>query len=155
MSKKPSFYFTNQTIDRKIAREVELKIEKATGLNLDNPFYDGEAKEVKALDGTGVSDMSADEICGADLRKIRDSDGILAYMSNDRDIGSCMEIAIASYTWGKPVYIIATTPQHFHHPWIKYFATGLFASAYEFIKFAQDKWGVPEVVALQQEDLAA
>jgi len=131
-------YFTNQTIDRQKAREQELKIEEATGIELENPFYDGEAKEVKSLDSTGTTDLSADEIVGMDLRKIREADGLLAYMSNDRDIGSCMEIAIAAHSWGKPVYIISPSEAHIDHPWIKYFAIRVFKSSYEFIKYAKE-----------------
>ncbi len=133
-SKKHHLYFTNQTCDRHTAREMELKIEEhCKNLALENPFYDGEAKEVKSLDSKGTSDMTPDEICGADLRKIRDNEGLLAYMSNDRDIGSCMEIAICAHSWGKSVYVIATTDNHYNHPWIKYFATKLFRNVYEFI----------------------
>ena len=134
--RKITLYFTNQTVDRKIAREVELKIEEqCPSLNLENPFYDGEAKEVKALDKNNVSNLSPDEICGTDLRKIRDTDGLLAYMSNEQDIGSCMEVAVCGHSWGKPVYIIATTEHHFTHPWIIYFATQLFKNEDEFIKW--------------------
>lgn len=138
---KPKFYFTNQTIDRVIAREKELRIERETGIVLDNPFYDGDAKEVRSLDATGTSDMSSDEIVGRDLKRIKDSDGIVAYMSNDRNIGSCMEIAIASLMWGKPVYIIAVATNIYNHPWIKYFANRIFKTDYEFIVFAQKRWG--------------
>lgn len=128
-------YFTNQTIDRKNARQVELKIEEMTGLELDNPFYDGDAKEVKSLDSKGYSDMSADEICGRDLKRIRDAHGLLALMTNDRNIGSCMEIAICGHSWGKPVYVIAPVEHIRKHPWIVHFATQIFESHYDFIKW--------------------
>lgn len=132
-------YFTNQTADRKNAREIELKIETATGLILDNPFYDGDAKEVKELDATGKSNMSADEICGRDLKRIRDAEGLLAYMTIDRNIGSVMEIAICAFSWGKPVYVIAV-PEHIRkHPWIVHFATEIFSNHYEFIKWYLEK----------------
>lgn len=132
-------YFTNQTIDRKLAREIELKIEQATGLELDNPFYDGDAKEVKALDATGQSNMSADEICGRDLKRIRDAEGLLALMTNDRNIGSCMEIAICGHSWGKVVYVIAPVAHIRKHPWIVHFATNIFENHYEFIKWYNER----------------
>lgn len=128
-------YFTNQTIDRHNAREIELKIEQATGIELDNPFYDGDAKEVRSLDSVGHSDMTADEICGRDLKRIRDSEGILALMTHDRNIGSCMEIAICAHSWGKVVYVIATQEHIYKHPWIAHFATHLFSNHYQFIKW--------------------
>jgi len=148
---KPTFYFTNQTCDRQSAREIELKIEDATGLELRNPFYDDEAKEVRELDATGKSDLTADEICGADLRKIREQDMVLALMTSDKDIGSCMEIAIAAHSWGKTVYVIAMTENHVTHPWIKYFAAEVFASPYEFIKYANNKWGSKKWRLMQWE----
>ena len=140
------YYFTNQTIDRAKAREIELKVESMTDLVLENPFYDGDAKEVRQLDGTGKTGLTHDEIVGADLRKIRESKGIVAYMSSDRNIGSVMEIAIASFSWGKPVYIICE-PSMVHiknHPWIKYFGISVFDSVYEFIKYAKEHLQVHE-----------
>ena len=137
------FYFTNQTVDRQLAREKELRIERETGLVLDNPFYDGDAKEVKALDATGTSNLTCDEIVGRDLKRIKDSHGLIALMTNDKDIGSCMEIAIASLMWGRPVYTIALNKNALNHPWIHYFSDRVFANEYAFIKFAKEHF--PEV----------
>lgn len=131
-------YYTNQTIDRHIAREVELLIEKETGIELDNPFYDGDAKEVADLDTKGTSNMTPDEIVGRDLKRIREADGILAYMSADRNIGSCMEIALCA-NWGKVVYIIATKDHIATHPWIKYYACRIFRSPEDFITWVKTK----------------
>lgn len=132
-------YFTNQTADRHYAREVELKIEKATGIELDNPFYDGDSKEVKQLDATGTSDLSAAEIVAVDLKKIRESDGILALYTHDRNIGSSMEVAIASFMWGLPVYIITQHKHIKNHPWVQYFGIDVFDNAYEFINWYNKK----------------
>jgi nucleoside 2-deoxyribosyltransferase len=132
---KRHYYFTNQTVHRHRAREIELKIEKETGLRLENPFYDGEHKEIADLDAGRPIFITADEIVGADLRKIRDSDGIIALMSSFKNIGSAMEIAIGAYSWGKPVYVIATNDKLYSHPWIEYFATKRFRTPSEFIKW--------------------
>lgn len=129
------WYYTNQTIHRHKAREIELRIEKETGLVLENPFYDGEHKEIADLDAGRPIKISADEIVGMDLRKVRDSDGIIALMSSNRNIGSAMEIAIGSYSWGKPVYVIAPNKSCYNHPWVKYFATRIFRTPSEFIKW--------------------
>lgn len=150
------FYFTNQTIDRHYAREKELQIEKETGLQLENPFYDGDAKEIDQLDKGAPTTITADEIVGMDLRKIRESRGIVALMTSFFCIGSIMEIAICSYAFGKPVYIIdemrlAIPPKvkkwlfsvfrvnldefFYEHPWVKYFATERFRSCEEFVKY--------------------
>ncbi len=133
-------YFTNQTIDRVNAREKELRIEQETGIDLDNPFYDGDAKEVKQLDATGTSDLTPDEIVGRDLKRIKEADGLLAYISNDKNIGSCMEIAIASFSWGKPVYVVTSCDHIYNHPWIVYFANRVFKTDYEFIKYAWENF---------------
>lgn len=136
MSKK--FYFTNQTADRQNAREVELKIERNTGLILENPFYDGDAKEVRELDATGKSDLHESEIVGTDLKKIRESDGIIWYFSKPEEIhiGSSMEAAICAFSWGKPVYLISEHEKIRNHPWVKYFGIKSFATPYEFIQYA-------------------
>lgn len=132
---KGHWYFTNQTCHRRRAREIELRIEKETGLRLENPFYDGEHKEIADLDAGRPIKVTSDEIVGADLRKIRDADGIVALMSSVKNIGSAMEIAIGAYSWGKPVYVIATNPKLYSHPWIEYFATRRFRTPSEFIKW--------------------
>jgi hypothetical protein len=132
---KGKWYYTNQTINRHEARRVELIIEEATGLELVNPFYDGEAKEVSELDTKGTTSLSPDEIVGMDLKKIRESHGVVAYMTTDQCIGSAMEIAIAAFSWGKPVYVIARTELFRRHPWIIHFATQIFNDAPEFISF--------------------
>lgn len=132
---KKHYYFTNQTVHRHRARQIELRIEKETGLRLENPFYDGEHKEIADLDAGKPIKITADEIVGADLRKIRDADGILALLSSVRNIGSAMEIAIGAYSWGKPVFVIATNGKLYNHPWVEYFATKRFHTPSEFIKW--------------------
>jgi hypothetical protein len=135
---KNEWYFTNQTVDRHEARRLELIIEQETGLILNNPFYDGAAKEVSTLDTIGKTQLSEDEIVGMDLRKIRDSVGIVAMMTADQCIGSAMEIAIAAFAWGKPVYVIARSDLFRHHPWIKYFASRIFDDVHAFIEYAKE-----------------
>jgi len=134
---KKHYYFTHQTCDRHAGREKELRIERETGLELENPFYDGEAKEVANLDAGVPITITADEIVGMDLRKIRDSEGIVALLTSPNDIGSIMEIAICAYAWGKPVYVIAEYDSAYNHPWIKYFAARRFKTVDEFITYSQ------------------
>jgi hypothetical protein len=130
---KRHWYFTNQLAHHKRAREIELRIEKETRLVLENPFYDGEAKEIAQINKGKEVTLTADEIVGMDLRKIREADGIIALFSSVRNIGSAMEVAIGSYSWGKPVYVIATKKRLYDHPWIAYFATKRFHTPAEFI----------------------
>lgn len=135
---KRSYYYTNQTIDRHEARRLELIIETETGIELINPFYDGEAKEVSELDTKGTTSLTPDEIVGMDLRKIRNSDGIVALMTADQCIGSAMEIAIAAFSWGKPVYVIARSDLFRKHPWIIHFSSKLFDDVHAFIEYAKE-----------------
>lgn len=141
MDKVPTYYFTNQTVDRKMARDIELWIEDELGWELVNPFYDGDAREVQFLDNQNGRELSHEEIVGMDVKKIRNSRGIVALMTSPHDIGSCMEIAVASYAWGKPVYVIAMTERHFNHPWINYFANKVFRSPLEFIAYFKENKG--------------
>lgn len=145
---KKRFYLTNQSVDCKEARHLELIIEKETGLELENPFFDGDAREAKTIvnitkegltkGDVGKVKLTADEIVGMDLRKIRDSDGIVALMTSEFCVGSAMEIAIAAFSWGKPVYVIARNPYFRVHPWVKYFASKIFNDVPEFIIYAKE-----------------
>ena len=142
------FYYTNQCVNSKEARRLELIIEAQTGLHLENPFFDSDAKESKtvitmtkeklAKGDAGKPKLSADEIVGRDLRKIRESEGIVAMMTSEFCVGSVMEIAIAAFSWGKPVYVIARNPYFRVHPWIKYFASHIFDDVHAFIEYAKE-----------------
>jgi len=142
------FYYTNQCVDSKEARRLELIIEAQTGLHLENPFFDSDAKEGDtvlemtkeklAKGDAGKPQLTADEIVGMDLRKIRESEGIVAMMTSEYCVGSVMEIAIAAFSWGKPVYVIARNPYFRVHPWIKYFASKIFDDVHAFIEYAKE-----------------
>lgn len=133
-----SFYWTNQLIDRTAAREQELKIKDNCKLVTVNPFYadDGTpTKEIAQIDAGQKTTVSPEEIVGRDLKLIKDCDGLIAYLSSDKNMGSCMEIAIASCMWSKPVYVIATQDHLASHPWVVYFANKVFRSSFEFIQW--------------------
>lgn len=134
------FYYTNQTIARHDSRIIEEKIEAETGLELDNPFYDGEAKEVRALDAGQKSNLSDAEIVAVDIKKIAEADGIVAYIARADvlSIGSWMEIFYCKHMLGRPVYLISSIDKIREHPWVKYFSTRTFSNAYSFIKFAKE-----------------
>lgn len=139
------FYFTNPTADRVRAREVQLLIEKSTGLTLDNPFYNNAGtptKEIQQLDkGLPVS-ISEDEIVAADLRKIQDSVGVIAYVTGKASFGSPMEIFYARGVLGKPVYTICYDEKLRKHPWLKYYSTNIFNSVESFLTFASQKLSI-------------
>ncbi len=136
------FYFTNQTIERHDSRVVELKIEEQTGLELENPFYDGDAKEVKSLDAGQPSNLSDAEIVAMDLKKIRESDGVIAFITRADilSIGSWMEVFYCHHILGKPMYLISPLERVRTHPWAAHYSTKVFSNPYEFIKFAQEEF---------------
>jgi len=138
-----TFYFAHQTVNRHEARELELKIEEATGLVLDNPFYGGEAKEVKSLDSTGTSDMNPFEIEKGDLNKVKKADGVVSYLGVDvLALGTCFEIWEAIRLLHKPVYVISPViyrqyPRH-NHPFLIANSVPVFENVYAFIKYVND-----------------
>ena len=135
-----TFYFTNQVVDRHEARIVEVAIERATGLILDNPFYlhDGTpTKEIEQLDAGEKVTISDSQIVADDMKKIRESDGIVAYMKS-YSLGSPMELFYAHEILGKPVYVICVNERMRTHPWLRYCTNKVFNNAREFVQFAKE-----------------
>lgn len=152
---KQIYYFTNPTKDRHKAREIQLKIEKETGLELENPFYDRAGtptKEIAALDRGERADVSSGEIIHNDLKKIRDAFGIIAWITRNTSWGSISETFFSSYMLGKPTYIIfdelsrgtcsvcrASNPNNPEHPWPMGNSTKIFGNLHAFIAFAKER----------------
>lgn len=135
-----TFYWTNQLSDRHEARVIEELIEKHTGLILDNPFYghDGTpTKEIEQLDNGEPVTISDAEIVAVDMKKIREADGIIAYMKS-YSLGSPMEVFYAHEILGKPVYVICVNDSMRNHPWLRYCTNRIFNNPREFIRFAKE-----------------
>jgi hypothetical protein len=146
-----TFYFTNQLADRHEAQVIEVLIEKSTGIRLDNPFYGDDGKptvEIAQLDAGQPVTVENSTIVRMDLKKIIDSDGIIAYLTR-YSFGSPCEIALAHEMWGKPVYIIV--PEHSQvsadHPWVQELSTKVFRSVEEFVMFAKNNLVEKEAAA--------
>lgn len=141
------FYFTNPTKDRHKARELQLRIEKelAGVLELDNPFYDRAGtptKEIAQLDRGERAEISEGEIIHNDLKKIRDSEGVVAWITDGTSWGSISETFYSSYVLGKLTYIIfdphtRNNINNPEHPWPKGNSTKIFGSVEAFITFAK------------------
>jgi len=109
---------------RKQIREVELGIEKITGIELHNPFYDSTREDICSIDA-GREDrcspsMNFRAIVEGDLSSIDDSDGIVAYIENGvHSIGTMFEL------WNTAMlcedkYVFVVSADSLGHPWIRY-----------------------------------
>jgi len=142
-----TFYYTNPTKDRHKARELQLRIEKELAgiVELDNPFYNRAGtptKEIAQLDKGVKAEISAGEIIYNDLKKIRDSEGVLAWVTGTTSWGSISETFYSSYVLGKPTYIIfdphtRNNINNPEHPWPKGNSTKVFGSVEAFVEFAK------------------
>ena len=150
-----AFYFTNPTYDRHKAREIQLKIEAETGLELVNPFYNKAGvptKEIKALDKGDRPEVSEGEIIHNDLKLVRDHEGVIAYITKKTSWGSISETFYSAYVLGKPTHLIfdpdsrggcehcgITNDNNPDHPWPKGNSTRIFGSVEAFIAYAKEK----------------
>lgn len=146
-----TLYLAHNFEIRKRIRKWELKIESKFNINLDNPFYDHDRNDIKALDNLKDgspeqdqyfkernTDTMVDSIVEGDLELIRKSDGIITRIKSP-SIGTSMEIIMAARIYSIPVYVI--TKKYAFHPWIKKHATMTFSSTLEFEKFVEKNWG--------------
>lgn len=140
--KKLRLYYTNATADRHKAREIQLKIEAETGLELVNPFYNcngDPTEEIKQLDSGVQPTVSWSEIVATDKKMIRECDGIVAFISSKSSFGSAMEIFYCHDTLGKPVYSICLDSNTRQHPWLLEFSNKMFGTIEGFVQFAKEK----------------
>jgi nucleoside 2-deoxyribosyltransferase len=146
------FYLAHNFEIRKKMRKWELKMEGKYNIKLDNPFYDHDRNDIKALDSMedggpeqlkyfrerNTDDM-VDKIVEGDLELIRKSDGIVTQIKSP-SIGTSMEIIMAARIYSIPVYLI--TKKYGYHPWIKKHATRIFKTRKEFEEFVEAEYGV-------------
>lgn len=144
-------YLAHNFYDRKLMRKWELKLEGKYNISLDNPFYDNDRNDIKALDKLkdhskeqneyfklrNTIDM-VDKIVDGDLVMIRKADGLVTVIKS-ASIGTSMEIFYASRILRVPVYVI--TKNYNFHPWIKKHATKIFRTRREFEKFVKEEYG--------------
>jgi nucleoside 2-deoxyribosyltransferase len=113
---------------RKTVREFELEIEKRTGIELVNPFYDRERDDIIDIDNGKTTrwQIPAAPVVEADIAAIRECDAFLAILTDKLSIGTPMEIVYA-YLAKKPIYILDFNEVG-KHPWIRYHATTVVSS---------------------------
>ena len=108
---------------RKEIRQLELEIEKITGIELINPFYDTERDDIEKIDSGQATRQSASlnpgNIVGKDLGQITIADGVVAYLTKEtHQIGTICEIWYCSQQAHKPIYIVSS--DCLMHPWIRF-----------------------------------
>lgn len=146
-------YMAHPFGDRLRLRDVEHEIEAKTGLKLVNPFYDVEGRlDVRKFDAIskdkkfrdreerqkwissfGLKSNIPSEIVERDLNAIRNSDGTLAFFTDKISVGTPMEVFFTAHEMHKPVFLVIEDRAKMGHPWLTYFASGIFTSAEEFI----------------------
>lgn len=152
MKEMRKFYLAHNFYDRKSVRKWELKMEAKYNIALDNPFYDNDRNDIKALDNLEDGSLEQDryfkerntpEMCKniveGDLKMIRKSDGLVALIKST-SLGTSMEIIMAAKIYDIPVYIISK--KYAHHPWIKHLSTMVFRNKKEFEDFVRVVCGV-------------
>ncbi len=100
---------------KEYVREKQVLIESETGINLYNPFYDGECiDELPEEDEFGINKSS--RIVGNDKRNIVRCDGMVCYLpANEITIGTPMEMEFAF----REIPIYTVTNEYDEHPWVK------------------------------------
>jgi len=130
--KKLKLYLAHNLDTRHEIRKWELYIEKNYNVELVNPFYDLDRDDIADLDAGITSRWELDDkrchmIVKRDLDAIDKCKGILAFVTGS--VGTTLEIGYAKAT-KKKIYVISE--KFIHHPWIKVYAQGKFATKEEF-----------------------
>ncbi len=123
-------------------REWEQGFEERTGIELHNPFYEGNRSDVEEIDAGRAEryeKLDPQTLVDRDLDAIDRSDGIVAYIGNALSYGTIMEIVHAWYA-GATIYLVVTNG-HEEHPWLRYHATEIFTSLGDFEDFIAKKAG--------------
>lgn len=138
------FYLAHPALSKDYVREWELFIEQKFGINLINPFFEGQPFEKAVLEKlytTGkVPKLNYDQastIVENDIQFIKDCDGTVAIIDGSISYGTIMEI-IYSRLNNKPVYIICTNGYE-THAWLHYHSTKIFISFKEFEEWLEGK----------------
>ena len=137
-------YLSHPVSLRTMIRKFELYIEKNSRLELFNPFYDADRKEIKAMDaGKDISEiyrkLNPTKIVEDDINYINHCDGIVSFLGDGdaKSFGTICEVWYA-YERGIPIFIITHFLQE--HPWVKYVTkkTGgkIFRCWSDFMKYA-------------------
>lgn len=144
------FYLAHPFPDRHLIRDkIEPLIEKETGLDLINPFYDEryEREDVTKVDAgmQHASDQSLNpqKIVDGDLANVKRASGVIAIVSPNISVGTFMELFYSAYVLHGDCYVIClegVTERQSQHPWLRYMTNEhIFKSPEEFIKYWKEE----------------
>lgn len=121
-------YLAHPFDSRHKIRKWELELEQKYSINICNPFYDIDRKDIDAIDaGTAKRyAVSPTEVVERDLHALAAIPAVIAIVDGSTSYGTPMEIVYA-YNEGKKIYIICTNGHH-EHPWLRYHADEIFTS---------------------------
>lgn len=123
-----SVYIAHPYADQELGLAVQARIE-TLGIRVVNPFQREEQKTYsQVIQSKGeFTKEQCDEIVEMDLKKIRDTDGVVCLLTEKLSIGTSMETFYSSYILGHPTFSLYRLQQRhakergfgFVHPWIK------------------------------------
>lgn len=123
------FYIAHKITRRHYIRDDICPFLQENGIETVNPFYNSDGTirkdrpEVKAIDEGRMGEyditrkVQSKDIVEKDLKRIRDSDGIIAVIE-ESSIGTSMEIFYCARWCKKPVFVVTTS--YAGHPWLIY-----------------------------------
>lgn len=134
-----TLYLAHPFDSRHKIRAWELSFEFRTGIELINPFYDTDRKDIEKIDRGEASKFDFDPftIVTGDLELVYNADGLVAIVEGQKQIGTIMEIVYANY-YKKPVYLVVTNGQE-RSPWLIYHATRIFTTLGDFEYFIREE----------------
>jgi nucleoside 2-deoxyribosyltransferase len=122
-------YLAHPYSKRPEAKRIQTEIERL-GFEVINPFERGEQavydrKIGTGSDGTNLSSKDCTNIVTMDLEKIDQADFVVALLidSDNKSIGTYMEIAYCGQKGMKTVISFAPIPWIARHPWIRFYTT--------------------------------
>lgn len=129
---KNQYYLAHPFYSRKRIRNWELEIENKKSIDLINPFYDVERKDVQDID-QGVENPYVKpykEIVEDDLELIESSIGVVAIVDKGAAVGIYQELVYA-HNWEKDIHSIVLNGKE-GHPWLKYHSNEIYNSLEDF-----------------------
>ena len=110
---------------RHVVRRQELLFEKRYSIELVNPFYDVDRKDIDLIDKGMLDRYGVDPlIVERDLQLLRSCDALLYVPCGCESIGSAMEVAYA-YGYSLPVYVIEPSELS-RHIWLRFHAKEIY-----------------------------
>ncbi len=113
-------YLAHPYSDKENVERLLQPVLEGIGLEVINPFQRPEQTylEYQMANG-GLTDKDCKDIVAMDLKKIRESDAIVASLTADNMIGTLMEIFYCAYVLGNPVFAYAPREREQQSPWIR------------------------------------